>query len=125
MCERSDDIDGRPGPIRAAMDWLTGRSDPGDAGPDSIGEEGLRAAEAGIRARELLRGRKLCRKCMCRLGDEPGETCGIIDRGVCWSCDSSWLEDKVLWPLIEALGHKASKRALKRLVRQAEEMAGE
>ena len=124
MCRSVDDIDGGPGGrLRAAVEWFRRMAGPEpEPGPGRLSDEEIAAARAGIQARALLKGERLCRRCMAVLGTEPGETCGLLDRTVCWSCDSRWVESHVILPLIEVLGRKAARRALKRLVDRVDEL---
>jgi hypothetical protein len=114
MCTTPED----PGPIRSLWDRLTGRPDPEPAIilPDV---DDVEALSKWVRGRALASGKDLCRRCGCVVGDEPGETCGLLDRRLCYACDVTWLEDEVLRPLVKRLRRRGTRRALRRLVRRA------
>lgn len=90
--------------------------------PNELSEPLLDADLNLIRAHAVAQGKALCRSCREILGDEPGESCGLLDRGLCAICDAQWTEDRVLWPLIEILGRKRARKALRKLVRKAKDL---
>ena len=107
------DDGGRPGPIRAAWDRLRGRSDPPADGrtadPPDVGEW-LKERDA---ARDRRAGRPRCERC----GSVRAEDDAIMHRRWCSSCDTSWVEDWVLYPLVARLGRKGARAALVALVK--------
>jgi hypothetical protein len=117
MCTTDDEIDigtdPRPaGRFGRTMGWIR----------DRVRRAEDEALNDLARAESVARGKRLCRRCGEALGDEPGETCGLLDRRLCYSCDVTWLEDKVLWPLVDRLHRKGARKALRRLVRRVKEL---
>jgi hypothetical protein len=113
MCS---DIDGRPGPIRAAVDWIRGRH-PTTEGLDPEDPDGPAAFKAWIRERDHTRderaGRPRCEQC----GAVRTEDDGIVHRRWCATCDLRWIEDIIVFPLVCRLGRKRARAALIALVK--------
>jgi hypothetical protein len=65
---------------------------------------------------QVTAGKATCRKCRAVIGDEPGESCGLLHRRWCYSCDATWIETTVLHPLADRVGPRTARRALRRLV---------
>jgi hypothetical protein len=55
-----------------------------------------------------------CRACGTLIDLEDGEE-SVTRRRVCCSCENTWLERDILVPLVERLGRKAARKALRRL----------
>ncbi len=111
MCTTDDiETDPRPaGRFRLAAEWIR----------DRIGRAEDEAMVDLVKAESIARGRRLCRRCGSALGDEPGETCGLLCRRLCYGCDTMALESKVLEPLVRRLGRRGARKALRKLVRRA------
>lgn len=116
--------------MRSAIEWFREPAEepeppavppgPKPAEPGHLSDEQLADLTTSHRARALLEAGKLCRDCLAPLGTEPGESCGWFDRGLCWGCDYTFIETEIVQRLIGALGRKAARRALKKLVKRAE-----
>lgn len=116
MCEAMDEFGDRPGLLGSAWGWFRRR---GAEEASRMTEAEQEEATNAIRGWAMVRGKTLCRECGAILGDEPGETCGLLDRRLCYSCDITWLEDRILRPLVERLRRRGARKALRKLVRRA------
>jgi len=56
-----------------------------------------------------------CAKCntLCRVN--PDEENGVLHPAWCSGCDATFIEREILLPLIERLGHRGARQALRRL----------
>lgn len=77
---------------------------------DRVREMQRKIYSAEIAAGVLVR----CGACGAMTRPADGEN-GILRRGWCLGCENQWIEDNVLLPLVERLGRKGARKALRRL----------
>lgn len=120
MKKTDDEIEtGRPGLIRALWDWMTGRTPPAAAAepPDEPDPELSRAAldelAVATRIRNCRAGMPMCERC----GSRRGEDDSTMHRRWCESCDLTWIEEEICYPLVARMGRRKARELLKACVR--------
>jgi hypothetical protein len=123
MCTTTDEIGAAARPagfFRSAWAWLRGRTDPGptrraDPEPDIVMPdiEDAAAVARWLRQKDRQSGKPMCERC----GSLRSEDDAIMHRRWCGSCDTEWVEESILSPLVARMGRRGARRALKALAR--------
>jgi hypothetical protein len=82
---------------------------------DDIDPATVRAIRRRHYERDLADG--TLRECECGTVYRPAEDGANVWRDRCISCESRWLEDEIVRPLIRRLGRRGTRKALRRLAR--------
>jgi hypothetical protein len=63
--------------------------------------------------RNIEEGRPMCSQCESLVNPDEDKP---LHEDWCWSCSNSWLEERIIGPMVDRIGRQATIRALKRLV---------
>jgi hypothetical protein len=129
MCCESE-TEARPcGLINRVRARLSGPAepDPEPARPAWLDDEEEMKRRASIAhhqhaARCLAEGVPLCARCEQPLDPVEREDGGPLHPAWCWTCSQMWVEEAVLAPLVDRLGRRGARRALRRLVSEVKRL---